>query len=170
MKISALFIAALMAVLPSFGFAQSLVKTCKTSFIRMDGAPSIATTIEVFSGSSWFTAKITQSAGGQSSSRNESAAVNFYSVREGLTSKTSLSPQLNMAEALIVSAMNLTQDPIMAGTFQTGVNLKAIRSAHVFVIGKFESMGGLALVEAFDGARNNIGTFVAGTMVAPCKK
>jgi hypothetical protein len=57
---------------------------------------------------------------------------------------------------LLNLAQQFTEDPIFEGAFSVGLDLKKIRSAKVYTIGKATNMGLTAIVEAKDEAGNDL--------------
>jgi hypothetical protein len=113
-------------------------------------------------------ARVTQKVDGHTSSYEDTYTASVYVVRKGLTENTDVEG-LNPAEALIVHAMILENDPDLEGQFTTGINLKKVDSAWVFTIGEVTNMGGTSIVEARDAKGKKLGSFLGGFLVSPCK-
>jgi hypothetical protein len=81
-------------------------------------------------------------------------------VRKGLTKDTDpYTSNLNIAEGLIVHAMTMESDPLFAGNFSSGINLKKVRSGRVYLIGEPTDMGMTAVVEAKDEQGKTLGSY-----------
>ena len=76
---------------------------------------------------------------------------------------------LNIAEQMISQAMILVYEPVYNGFFSVGFDLKEVRKATVYVVGKMGSMGGTAVIEAMGEDGRVLGSFLGGFLVAPCE-
>ncbi|MES2528352.1 MAG: hypothetical protein V4598_14795 [Bdellovibrionota bacterium] len=148
----------------SFNVFAAPVKTCST-VLSMPGEASIPTKFEMMEGG---VAVVTQKIEGESSSYEDKYVVEVNTVREGLT-ENSDDEALNTAEKLIVHAMTLENDPVFEGKLRTGVKLKNVRSAKVYLIGEVTNMGGTAVVEASDKNGKALGSFLGGFLISACK-
>lgn len=161
----------LLTSLSTFAADQNPVKTCVTT-LTMPGSPLlIETQIDVFKNADIFTATVTQksSENGQTSSYEDTAEVVEEKVQAGLSADLEDTDNLNLAEKLIVHALVLTEDPIMENAYSAGFDLRKVRSAKVFTIGKPTNMGLTAIVEAKDESGKDLGSFFGGFLVSPCK-
>ena len=148
----------------SFNLFAAPIKTCSTT-LSMPGEPSIPTKFEMNEGG---VAVVTQKVEGETTSYEEKYVVEVNTVREGLTENSDMDT-LNTAEKLIVHAMNLENDPVFEGKLRTGVKLKNVRSAKVYLIGEVTNMGGTAVVEASDRNGKALGSFLGGFLISACK-
>jgi hypothetical protein len=149
--------------------AQNVVKTCSTTISDPEGTKTVPTKIEVQRNQKSYDAKVTQIVDGQAGSYEDSAEISEYQVRDGLFA--SADPDgLNLAEKLIVQAMDLEGSPIFQNRLKTGLNLRDVKSAKVYLIGKMGNMGGSAIVEAKDRSGADLGSFLGGFLVFPCTK
>ncbi|MFL5783083.1 MAG: hypothetical protein ACJ76H_00655 [Bacteriovoracaceae bacterium] len=148
------------------GFAGT-VKTCNTLLSLPEETP-IPSRFEVIETNGILKAVVTQKIEGQTNSYEDTATVGDYSVREGLSENTE--PEgLNKAEALVVHAMTLENDPVFEGRIKSGVDLKKVRGAKVYTIGEVTNMGGTAIVEARDSKGKALGSYLGGFLISPCK-
>lgn len=99
----------------------------------------------------------------------ETANIKENKVRSGLNGDIEDMEHLNLAEKLITHALALTEDPILNGFFTAGLDLRSVRSAKIYSIGAPTSMGAVAIVEAKDATGKNLGSFLGGFLVTPCK-
>lgn len=144
------------------------VKTCSTEIPSLDNDTVIKTVFEVLKTNGKFTGKVTQTIEGRTFSISEVVRVEEHKVMAGLDAGSDY-PNINTAEKLIVHAMTLEDDPDLDGKFQSGINLKKVRSAKVYIFGKETNMGISAIVEARDANGKLLGSYVGGFVVSPCK-
>jgi hypothetical protein len=143
------------------------VKTCNTVLSLPEETP-IPSRFEVIETNGVFKAVVTQKVEGQTNSYEDTATIGDYTVREGLSENTA--PEgLNKAEALVVHAMTLENDPVFEGRIKSGVDLKKVRAAKVYTIGEVTNMGGTAIVEARDSKGKGLGSYLGGFLISPCK-
>lgn len=159
-----LILATLLVSTSSFA---AVIKTCKTTLSMPDSDP-VPSVMEIFEADGGYKARVTQKVEGQTSSYEDSASVSEHPVREGLTESTEVEG-LNPAEALIVHAMTLENDPVFEGKLRSGVALKKVRSAKIYAIGEVTNMGGTAIVEARDSKNKALGSYLGGFLISPCK-
>lgn len=153
---------------PAFASSPSTIKTCTTTISSPDGTLLIPTVIEFIETDGVVKSKFTQIVNNQPVTRNDAAEVSELTIRPGL--KAEMDPEgLNTAELLIVHAMTMGADPIMKGSQNAGIDLAAARSAKVFLIGKPTHMGLSAVIEAKDQDGKNLGSYLGGFLVSPCK-
>ncbi len=149
------------------------MKTCSTVMKSLDGLRTIAMTMEVFSQEGTLHAKVSQTFNGEMSSYEDVASFSEHSIRAGLASVVANedfdTDELNLGERLIAHAILLSSDPNVGEFFSAGLDLNAVRSAKVYVIGEPASMGMAAIVEAHDESGKTLGTFLGGFVVRPCK-
>lgn len=155
-------------LLVSFSALAAPIKTCSTKVPKMEESGSVPMKFEISAQGSRLQAKITQNMGEHSVVTLESVKVLDLKVRSGLDVNSD-PEKLNQAENLIVHAMTLESDPVFAGKFKTGVNLQAVRSARVFIVGEETNMGSTSIVEAKDSKGKVLGSFLGGFLVSPCK-
>jgi len=154
---------------PALAADTSLLKTCSTILSAPGSEKPVPTVVEVFAEGAGFVAKVTQTTDGQTTSYRDSAEVSSNKVRAGLSADSLNASDLNLAESLIVHAMMLTEDPLFQGIYDAGINLKAVRAAKVYLIGKPSDMGSTAIVEAKDELGKALGSFLGGFLVSACR-
>lgn len=147
----------------------SPIKTCSTILSAPDSWKSVPTNVEIFSNGNSFVAKVTQTTDGQTNSYNDIAEISWNKVRAGLNANSINKGDLNLAESLVAHAMMLTEDPVFRGAFNAGLDLKVVRSAKVYQIGKASNMGITAIVETKDELGKDLGSFFGGFLVSACK-
>lgn len=150
------------AVILSVAAHANSIKTCDT-VLKTDDS-EVAMKIEIFKKENKLTADITQEGG----TLTETVDMLENTVRSGITVDSELE-KLNPVERIIAHAMILTEDPILAGSQNAGLDLKLVRSAKVYMIGATDGMGVFAIVEARNKTGKALGSFVGGFLVSPCK-
>lgn len=156
--------------LPVFAGEKELIKSCSTVLTMPETTQKVDTKIDIFKNDSALIATITQKSDSGTGSYNDEAQIDEFKVQAGLIADLGLSiDNLNLAEKLIVHALTLTEDPIFKGTFSAGLDLRKVRSAKVYIVGKPTNMGLAAIVEAKDESGNDLGSFFGGFLVTPCK-
>lgn len=147
-----------------------VLKSCTTTLAMPGESQKIETSIVVNSEMGALSATITQKDGaGNVGSYTEIVTIEDEKVKAGLSGNLDDTEKLNMAESLINHAIAITEDPIMEGILSAGLDLRKVRSAKVYLIGKATHMGGVAIVEARDEKDQNLGSFFGGFLVSPCK-
>lgn len=150
--------------------AKELIKSCSTTLTMPEETNTIETQIDVFKSDSLLEATISQNAVGQSSAYNDEAQLVELQVRVGLFPDINQEIEnLNLAERLIVHALTLTEDPIFENSLNAGFDLRKVRTAKVYIIGKPTNMGLTAILEAKDEFGKNLGSFLGGFFVSACK-
>lgn len=157
-------------VLSSTAFAQDVVlKECSVTMKQPESEKTVDMTMKVIAKSDTsLTAVISQTADGVSGSYNDVVEVLEESVRANLADLSDVD-DLNQAERLIVHAMLLSDNPVFQGAFSAGIDLKKVRSARMYTIGKKTNMGSSTIVEARDVNNQILGSFLGGFLVSPCK-
>lgn len=159
-----------MASLPVLAGEKELVKSCSTVLTMPEEIQKIETRIDIFKKDIGLVATISQNSNGQTSSYDDEVQIDELKVQAGLTSDIEQNvDNLNLAERLIVHALTLTEDPILKNTFSAGLDLRKVRSAKVYTIGKPTNMGHTAIIEAKNESGNDLGSFFGGFLVSPCK-
>jgi hypothetical protein len=150
---------------------KELVKSCSTVLTMPEETKKVETQIDIYKINSSLTATVTQKSDGQSGSYDDDVQVEELQVQAGLTPDdiNEKIDDLNLAERLIVHALSLTEDPVFKNTFNAGLELRKVRSAKIYTIGKPTSMGLTAIVEAKDESGKNLGSFLGGFLVSGCK-
>ena len=74
---------------------------------------------------------------------------------------------LNLTERVILHAMGLVEG--FNGFFSVGFDLKEVRTATVYVVGKMGNIGGTAIIEAMGKDGKVLGSYLGGFLVAPCQ-
>lgn len=157
----------LVLAIPAFA-APNTIKTCATTIVSPDGTQSIPTVFDIIERDGALVSASTQTLNDQPVTREESAAIEEHSVRPGLSPESNVA-DLNTAETLIVHAMTLGTIPGLKDTQIAGVDLQAIRSAKIYLMGKATHMGLSAIVEAKDQDGKVLGSFMGGFLVSPCR-
>ncbi len=138
------------------------IKTCNT-VLQMPEETPIPSKFEINEVDGKLSATITQKIEGETVSYQDIASFGEFTVREGLTEESD--PEiLNTAENLVVHAMSVESLGL-----KSGIVLSKVRSAKVYTIGETTNMGGTAIVEARDGKRKLLGSYLGGFLVSPCK-
>lgn len=156
-------------MLSSSAFAQDVVlKECTVSMQQFESGKIVDMTIKVISKGTSLSAVVTQTIDGISGSYSDVAEIQEQSVRANLTAQSNTN-DLNQAEALIVHAMMLTEDPVFDGAFSAGLDLKQVRFAKMFTVGEKTNMGSSTILEARGASNQILGSFLGGFVVTPCK-
>lgn len=150
--------------------AKELIKSCSTILTMPEEINKVETQIDIFRTDSLLQATITQTSEGLSNTYDDEAQFADLKVRAGLLPDINQEIEnLNLAERLIVHALTLTEDPIFKNTLNAGFDLRKVRSAKVYTIGKPTNMGLTAIVEAKDELGKDLGSFLGGFLVNACK-
>lgn len=149
--------------------AKELIKSCSTTLTMPEEINKVETQIDIFRTDSLLQATITQNSEGLKSTYDDEAQFADLQVRAGLSPDIKEIENLNLAERLIVHALTLTEDPIFENTLNAGFDLRKVRSAKVYTIGKPTNMGLTAIVEAKDELGKDLGSFLGGFLVNACK-
>lgn len=150
--------------------AKELIKSCSTTLTMPEEINKVETQIDIFRTDSLLQATITQYSEGLKSTYNDEAQFADLQVRAGLLPDINQEIEnLNLAERLIVHALTLTEDPIFEKTINAGFDLRKVRSAKVYTVGKPTNMGLTAIVEAKDELGKDLGSFLGGFLVSACK-
>lgn len=146
-----------------------VIKECSVTMKNLESEQTTDMTMQIVqkSGSEIY-AKVSQITNGTAASYNDTAVISDEKIREGLTSESDLE-DMNYAEALIVHAMMLSEDPIFEGAYSAGFDLKNVRSAKLYTIGETTNMGSSTIVEARNSSGKVLGSFLGGFLVSPCK-
>lgn len=156
-------------VLSSSAFAQEVVvKECSVTMKQLESNKTVDMTMKVIAKGSSHSAVITQTSEGITGSYNDVAEIQEQSVRANLTTQSN-PDDLNQAESLIVHAMTLQEDPVFQGAYSAGIDLKQVRSAKMYTLGKKTNMGSSTIVEARDANNQVLGSFLGGFLVSPCR-
>jgi hypothetical protein len=159
----------------AMGATSFPVKTCSSDLKKMDGSGEIVpTTMTVYSDLGDLRAHVTQTINGKTTSYDDSAEVSFYLITHPIDQNVDqISDEelakLNLGERLLVHAYGLVNDPAMNGFFSAGLDLKAVRSVRVFQVGTATAFGISAIIEANDQTGKELGSFIGGFIVSPCK-
>ncbi|MBC7427929.1 MAG: hypothetical protein H7336_04900 [Bacteriovorax sp.] len=154
--------------LPAMAAQSVLVKSCLTTLSMPDSGDKVETKIDIVKEGTTLKAIVTQNG----NTYKDVAVVEADSVQAGLNAgqlETAEIDSMNLAERLITHAIAITEDPIMEGAFSVGLELKDVRSATVYSVGIAGNMGMTAIVEAKDGSGKDMGSFLGGFLVSPCK-
>ncbi len=154
--------------LTSTAFAGEVVKTCTFTIKIPDHTQVIPTTYQIIKEVDKLVAKTTQIESGRKIQLDdEVATIDEFTVRPDLTEQT---PGMNTAEYLIQGTENFLNNSEIGNSFTTCLDLKLIRTAKVYQIGKFTHMGGAVVIEARNQAGNEMGSFVTGLLPFACEK
>lgn len=156
----------------AFSTEKELIKTCSTILSQPEETVTVDTQIKIFKEGNLLSATIAQkSSEGQESSFSDEAQITELTVQSDLIADIEQDlEKLNLAERLIVHALTLTEDPVFKNAFNAGLDLRKVRSAKVYTIGKPTHMGLTAIVEAKDESGKDLGSFFGGFLVSACKR
>jgi hypothetical protein len=110
---------------------------------------------------------ILQSVDGAESKYEEEVSILDNPVRGDLNADSNVA-ELNKSEIYILHAMRLSA-PEFGGIYTSGVELEKVRHAKVYLLGKSTKMGAIAVVETQDELGRDLGSFLGGFLVSPCK-
>ncbi|HWU44574.1 MAG TPA: hypothetical protein VN132_14080 [Bdellovibrio sp.] len=156
--------------LASSSFAEDIVlKDCSVSVKIPDASPiQMDMILKVIKKSdNSLASTITQTLNGNIKIYDDVADISEGIVRENLTSKSDVN-ELNAAEELIVHSMTLEEEPSFQHAFLSGIDLKKVRSAKMYRLGKAE-IGSVTIIEARDADNQILGSFLGGFILSPCK-
>lgn len=179
MKFFASFL--VLATLSSASFAQSLVKSCAFDYVDEEAGAS-SNVFEIKKSTKGYSGTMITSMGGETSRTEAPVTVKDYSIRAGLSYDADASDELfsefNHGEMLIMHAMALTGDIDMGdededmgpNPFSAGLDLTKVRFVRVFeAVGEADDIGSAAIIEAKDEKGKDLGSFLGGFLVLPCK-
>lgn len=152
--------------------AQSLseaLKTCTTDLKFPDKDEKIKTTemiFEIFNKDGNLSAKVTQL--GETQTTND-VTITEGNIRDNLRAADAYDDSLTDTERLVLHAMTVTQEPSLKDIMNAGLDLDAVKSAKVYTVGKPTKFGSTSVVEAKDAKGQEIGSFLGGFMVSPCR-
>lgn len=150
----------------------TLIKSCSTSLGMPGEEIAVETNISVFKNDSALSAIVSQTTNGHQMSYGEQVVIEEHKVKAGLNSEILMSDEidnLNTAEKVIVHAMALSEGPDFEDSFSAGLDLTKVRSAKLYIVGEQSNMGMSVIVEAKDANGKNLGSFLGGFLVSPCK-
>ena len=149
--------------------AEVLVKTCATEIKFVGDARTIPTLIQIFMlDPKNFKATVHQTMNGVTSTRDHVTTIEVFPVRSGLEPSLSFDG-LNAGERLIMHALLVTENPTYSGTYSAGFDLRAARYVRVYEMQTTGAKVVTALIEAKDGEGKDLGTFLGGYLIGPCK-
>jgi len=156
-----------LTLLTSFVSASELIKSC-TFQIKIPGQSRIASTVyNIIKTEDKLIAKGLQTINGNKVELQDEVAQYFeYEVRENVSRNDK---DLNLAEKLITGTQEFLDNPELGSAFSVNLDLKKIRKAKVFQVGKFTHMGGIAIIEAQDAEEKVLGSFVTGFLPFACE-
>jgi hypothetical protein len=158
-------------VLSSFANAES-IKVCNASMKSFeDPTKTVLIKIDFVKTGDTLEGQINTSMGGHWTQTTQPAKVIKNTVRGGLSAKTNLDDSsLNTAEKMVILAMMATTDPVTRKIFSAGLDLTKVRSAKLYVVEqKAETLGMTVVVESQDQAGADLGSFLSGFLVLPCR-
>ncbi len=164
-----LYSAVLLFTLPAFSADLQPMKTCSARMVSLQTLQEIPVVIEIFAQDGTYRAKYTQTIDGQRTVLEDKVQITQNQLREGIRPETLDLADINIAEGLVAQAMAIEEDPVFEGRFQSGLDLKSVKSARVFQIGEATNMGMVAILEAKDKDGKDLGSFIGGSVVAACK-
>ena len=167
-----LLAASFLVIAGSASAKPELLKSCHT--VSTLEAVKAEMTIEFLKDGTNISAKNITKVDGREMILTQEARVTKLNVRAGLSSdilESESFDDLNDAEQLIVHALTLTESPEMEGTQSAGLDLRAVVSAKVYTVVEEEevNIGSVSVVEAYDKSGKNLGSFLGGFLVSPCK-
>lgn len=164
---------ATLALLSSGAFASELVKSCEILLPSLDDESiDIKQEFKIFKDKDFYSAELVETAQGQTSTTVYTAEYKNYDIREGLKADISdeVLETLNPGEVIIVHAMATQDDDVLGDIFDSGIkDLSQVRKVNTYLVGERTDMGSATIVEAFDKDGKNLGSFLGGFLVAPCK-
>ncbi len=174
-----LTIASTLALLTSPAFAaEKIVKTCEAELRTPDSRSNVSLSIQFVIENGKLYSRSMELINGFSRRRDmlsEPAEMSEYEVREGLSSRSMESPEfqgMNEGEKIMAHAFYVSAHPNTRDFSNAGLDLAAVRFVRVYGMG-FQSeqnnMGRSAVVEAKDARGNDLGSFLGGFFLAPCK-
>src|SRR5690349_20277971 len=117
----------------------NIIEQCKTTIVAPDKSASVDMKIDIVMSDILLASRIYQKIAGTESVYSDNVYISWDSVRPGLTPDAKES--LNTAEALIVHAMAMENEPVFKGHFSSGLDLTAVRWARMYRVGKQTRMG-----------------------------
>jgi hypothetical protein len=167
MKYSLLTLAFVSLVTANAFASDQVIKNCNTSLRSLDHEDIVVNyQFKIIKRNNKLLARISQE-GSQDLEQN--ASIIEEKVRKGLTGDLDDVDSLNTAEKLITHAMSLEEVDPEKKYFDTGLDLRAVRSAKVYDFSVTGDMGMMAIVEAKDETGKVLGSYLGGFMVSPCK-
>lgn len=156
--------------LSSSAFAQDvIVKECLVTRKQQYTDKTVDVKMQVIANGNVLRTVITQTIDGMmTGSYYDEAEVQEEKVRANLTAQSN-PDDLNQAEGLVVHAMAILEDPVFQGADSAGIDLKKVRSAKMYTVGKKTNMGSTTIIEARDENNQLLGSFLGGFFVSPCR-
>ena len=149
---------------------QKIIKSCSADITMPGETLVVPSKFDVIRNkNSELSISLTQTVDGVTTTEIETATITKNKVRAGLIGELSEDETLNLSEQLIVHAMLMSEDPDFEGVYSTGIDLKKVRSAKIYVIGDANEMVTSAIVETRDENGKILGSFLGGFVVFPCK-
>jgi hypothetical protein len=150
------------------GGVGKVIKSCSLTLKVPGNSAEIPTLFQILKVGNGLVAKTTQTVNGAKVSLpDETAKVSDHAVRADITSSTA---NMNLAEELIVGTQEFLNNPDIGKSFNVGFDLKLVRHAKVYEIGKFTNMGGTVIIEAQGKDGANLGSFLTGFMPFACSR
>jgi hypothetical protein len=167
------FVLGVLLSFQAMGATAFPIKSCSSDVKKLDeSGVVIPTTMTVYSDLGDIRGHITQTVDGKTTSYDDVAAISFFLIDHSIDQVTDSqidSGVLNLGELLLAHAYKLVNDPELNGFFSAGLDLKAVRSVRVFQIGPDTEFGMTAIIEANDQTGKELGSFIGGFIVSPCK-
>lgn len=153
----------------TFG-ASEVIKTCQAELKSLETAEVVSfLNIKILKRGNSYIAKVSESNEGRTQENEHKAEISENSVRAGLTGDLDDVDNLNTSEKLITHALSLSEIDPDKRIFDSGIDLKAVRSAKVYSFGDEGDIGMTSIVEAKDEKGKVLGSFLGGFVVTPCK-
>jgi len=164
---------ALFAVVGTFSFAYAeSIKVCHASMKAFeDKTKTVLINVDFVKDGAAIKGQIKTLTNGKWAKTTQAASIVENTVREGLSAKTNLDdPTLNTAEKMVILAMMSAEDPVTREIFSAGLDLTKVRSAKLYIVEqKAETLGMTVVVEAKAQTGTDLGSFLAGFLVLPCR-
>lgn len=150
----------------SFSLQAGVVKTCKTVMELVDD--KIPTEIIISKNGDALKSLMKQTVDGRVSELEDTVNVGEYVIEKVISDLDSDDiDSLNKGEKYISHALSVVGD--IPGQ-NAGLPLKEVKFVKVYELnGEAGDMFRLAIIEAYSKSRKNIGSFVGGFLVSPCK-
>lgn len=149
---------------------ERVIKECSTVLQLPGKKEKIPTLYRIFSDGKNHRAVYIQEIAGRRIITPEDVKILNEEVGTDLTWEASDAGELNTAESLILHAKMMTEEKSFNGFFKAGLKLDKVRSATVYVVGETTRMGSTSIVEAKDKNGKDLGSFLGGFLLFPCKK
>jgi hypothetical protein len=170
MKTALFYSLALIVSFPLFA-KEELIKACSTTIFTSEETPKSEAQFNIIKKDGALSVKISHKVDGQIVTTDDEVTIEDFKVKAGLTAWEDFDSKdkLNQGEKSISHALSLTTDPAFKNAFSTGFDLTKVRSVKIYTIGKPAKFGSALIVEAKDKSGKDLGSFLGGFLVSPCK-